>query len=233
MFNSKFVEFLKTFNKVSNGVVLEYPVTSGKTDCSDIGFKFDISVFDDSAFEGEIGFVDLASFLNVFSLVDSPEISFSDGVIEVTGGSVSAKYITSAVELISQYKYSKEQFTKTADIPSVTEISLTASDIKKLKAASSTFRESNAVVFRGSETVEVALTQVGKFNPSSNSFKIAKDAESSKNFETSVSLETFSKIPVIDYTVKVKYNEAKNAYRLLFVADNVPGFELLVSSNSN
>ena len=233
MFNSKFVEFLKTFNKVSNGVVLEYPVTSGKTDCSDIGFKFDISVFDDSAFEGEIGFVDLASFLNVFGLVDSPEVSFSDGVIEVTGGSVSAKYITSAVELISQYKYSKEQFTKTADIPSVTEISLTASDIKKLKAASSTFRESNAVVFRGSETVEVALTQVGKFNPSSNSFKIAKDAESSKNFETSVSLETFSKIPVIDYTVKVKYNETKNAYRLLFVADNVPGFELLVSSNSN
>lgn len=231
MFNTQFVEFLKTLNKVTNGIVLEYPVTSGKTDCSDIGFKFDISVFDDSGFEGKIGFVDLSSFLNIFNLFDEPEVQFKDGVISAKDGNASVKYITSAIDLISQFTFPVEQFSKTNDIPSVVEFNLSATDIKKLKASASTFKDANAVVFKGSENLEIALTQVGKFNPSANCFKITKDITSNKNFEVSVSLETFSKIPVIDYTVKVKYNESKDAYRLLFVSNDIIGFEMCVSTN--
>lgn len=104
--------------------------------------------------------------------------------------------------------------------------------IKKLKSAASSFKELNAITIKGDESISISLTQVGKFSQSSNSFEIVKgDFSSEKNFSKDISIETFGKIPVIDYTVKVKYNEAKDAYRFLFVADNIPGFELFVSTN--
>lgn len=232
MFNSKFVDFLKTFNKISNGVILEYPVTVGKTDCSDVGFKFDISQFDDSGFSEKIGLIDLSSFLNIFNLVDDPEIGYKDGVITTKGDGCNVSYITSAIDIISQFEFSPKQFEVMDSKPSVAEFPLTANDIKKLKSAASSFKELNAITIKGDESISISLTQVGKFSQSSNSFEIVKgDFSSEKNFSKDISIETFGKIPVIDYTVKVKYNEAKDAYRFLFVADNIPGFELFVSTN--
>lgn len=233
MFNTKFVDFLRTFNKISNGVILEYPVSVGKTDCSDIAFKFDVSQFDEAGFDGKIGFVDLSSFLNVFTLVDNPEVSFSEGVVTAANNECSVKYFTSAVELISQqYSFPAKQFESAKSKPCVAKIPLTSSDIKKIKAAGSSFRELNAVSLRGSDTVEVTLSQVGKFNQSSNGFSLMKDIKVEKNFDLAMSTETFSKIPVIDYTVNVIYNEEKGKFRLLFVADNIPGFEMFVATNA-
>lgn len=230
MFNTKFVDFLKVINKVTNGIVLNYPVTVGKTDCSDIGFKFDISQFDDSAFDSAVGFVDLASFLNVFSLVEEPEVEYSEGVVTVKDKETTIRYITSAVDMISQYQFSPKQFEIMEGIPSVVEIPLTANDIRKIKAAKASFKELNTIVLNASEQVTIALTQVGKFNLSSNSFVINKDIVSEKNFSVNMSIDTFNKIPVVDYTIKVKYNPDKNQYRLLLTADNIPGFELFVST---
>lgn len=232
MFNTKFVDFLKTFNKISNGVILEYPVTAGKTDCSDIAFKFDVSLFDENGFDTKIGFVDLSSFLNVFTLVSEPEVSFADGVVTASDDECTVKYFTSAVELLTQqYSFPAKQFDAAKSKPCVAEIPLTSSDIKKVKGASSSFKELNAVSIKGDESVTITLSQIGKFNQSSNSFSIKKAVETKKNFELAVSLETFSKIPVIDYTVKVIYNEEKDKFRLLFVADNIPGFEMFVAAN--
>lgn len=232
MFNAKFVDFLRTFSKITNGVILEYPVTGGKTDCSDVAFKFDISKFDDNGFDGKIGFVDLSSFLNVFTLVDEPEVSFSDGVISASNKDCSVKYFTSAVELISQYSFPVKQFDTAKSKPCVAEIPLSSADIRRIKSASSSFKELNAVCLKGEDNVVVTLSQVGKFNQSSNSFSITKNVDVKKNFEVSIALETFSKIPVIDYTVKVIYNEEKGKFRLLFVADNIPEFELFVATNA-
>ena len=230
MFNSKFVDFLKTFNKVSNGVILEYPVTSGKTDCSDIGFRFDISKFDNNGFEGKIGFIDLSSFLNVFNLVEDPDVSIKDGVITAKDSNSKVVYLTSATSLISEFEFPASQFDKIHSIPSVVDIPLSASDIRRIKTASSSFKDLNAISITGNESVTISLSSVGKFNQTSNSFQITKDISSNKNFDVYIKLETFSKLPVLDYTVKVIYNQAKDAFKLLFIS-SIDGFELAVSTN--
>lgn len=230
MFNQKFVDFLKTFNKISNGVVLEYPVTSGKTDCSDIGFKFDISKFDDTQFEGKIGFIDLSSFLNVFNLVEDPEVSMKDGVIVAKDNNSKVTYLTTTPSLMEDFEYPATQFDRMHAIPSVAEFTLSASDIRRIKQAGSSFKDLNAINFKGDDTVTISLTSTGKFNQSSNCFTINKDVETNKNFDLFVKLETFSKLPVLDYTVKVKYNEAKDAFRILFET-SIDGFEMFVSTN--
>lgn len=231
MFNSKFVDFLKTFNKVSNGVILSYPITSGKTDCSDIGFTFDISKFDDSKFDEKIGFIDLASFLNIFNLVDDPEITIKDGVITAKNKDSKVVYLTTAAPVLYElHEFPSSQFDVMNSIPSVVEIPLSASDIKRIKTASSSFKELDAISIKGDDNVTISLTSVGKFRTSSNSFQINKDVASKKNFDVYIKLDTFNKLPVLDYTVKVKYNETKDCFRLLF-GTCIDGFELFVSTN--
>ena len=229
MFNQKFVDFLKTFNKISNGVVLEYPVTSGKTDCSDICFKFDISKFDDTQFDGKIGFIDLSSFLNVFNLVEEPEVSVKNGVIEAKDNNSRVTYLTTTPSLMADFDYPVSQFERTHAIPSVAEFTLSASDIRRIKQAGSSFKDLNSINFKGDDSVTVSLTSTGRFNQSSNCFAINKDVSSNKNFDLYVKLETFSKLPVLDYNVKIKYNEAKDAFRILFET-SIDGFEMIVST---
>lgn len=230
MFNQKFVDFLKTFNKISNSVVLEYPVTSGKTDCSDIGFKFDISKFDDTKFEGKIGFIDLSSFLNVFNFLENPEVSMKDGVVEAKDSNSKVTYLTTAPSVLDDFEYPATQFDRMHSIPSIAEFTFSSSDIRRIKQAGSSFKDLNAINFKGDDSVTISLTSTGRFNQSSNCFSINKDVSTTKNFDLFVKLETFSKLPVLDYTVKIKYNEAKNAFRILFET-SIDGFEMFVSTN--
>lgn len=235
MFNQKFVDFLKILNKISNGVLLEYPVSIGKTDCSDIWFRFDISKFDDTEFKDKIGFMDLSSFLNVFNLVDEPEVSLSNGVVIMKDKNSKVSFLTTAQSIMGPYVLEDPLpafFDKLDKFPTIAEIPISASDIRRIRQASSSFKEANVINFKGDDSVKVSLTTKGKFNQSSNTFDINKDIIPKKNFDLYIKLETFSKLPVLDYVVKVKYNEARGKFKL-WVETSIDGFVLLMSTDDD
>jgi hypothetical protein len=230
MFNRESVDFLKVMNKITNSMVLSYPITTGRTESADIAYKFDLSKYDTDGFENPIGIYDLSTFLNIFGLCDEDrEVNIDNNSITVSDSTTSVKFLTSATSVLSAYEFKQEQFDKTNEFPSVLEMSLTSEDIRKLKSASATFRELDTAVISCDDTVELSLTQIGKFKKSSNSFRIKKNEESTKKFNIGISLETLSKIPQVDYTLIVKYNESRDAYRIILKTDKIEGLSLVVS----
>lgn len=230
MFNRESVDFLKVMNKITNSMVLNYPITTGRTESADIAYKFDLSKYDTDGFENPIGIYDLSTFLNIFGLCDEDrEVNIDNNSITVSDSTTSVKFLTSATSVLSPYEFKQEQFDKTNEFPSVLEMNLTAEDIRKLKSASATFKELDTAVISCDDSVELSLTQIGKFKKSSNSFRIKKTEESTKKFNVGISLETLSKIPQVDYTLIVKYNESRDAYRIILKTDKIEGLSLVIS----
>lgn len=230
MFNRESVDFLKVMNKITNSMVLTYPVTTGRTESADIAYKFDLSKYDTDGFENPIGIYDLSTFLNIFGLCDeNRDVDIDNNSITVSDSTTSVKFLTSATSVLSPYEFKQEQFDRTNEFPSVLEMNLTAEDIRKLKSASATFRELDTAVISCDDTVELSLTQIGKFKKSSNSFRIKKTEESTKKFNIGIPLETLSKIPQVDYTLIVKYNESRDAYRIILKTDKIEGLSLVIS----
>lgn len=230
MFNRESVDFLKVMNKITNSMVLNYPITTGRTESADIAYKFDLSKYDTDGFENPIGIYDLSTFLNIFGLCDeNRNVNIDNNSITVSDSTTSVKFLTSATSVLSAYEFKQEQFDKTNEFPSVLEMSLTAEDIRKLKSASATFKELDTAVISCDDSVELSLTQIGKFKKSSNSFRIKKTEESTKKFNIGISLETLSKIPQVDYTLIVKYNESRDAYRIILKTDKIEGLSLVIS----
>lgn len=230
MFNKESVDFLKTMNKIANSMVLSYPVTTGRTESADIAYKFDLSKYDTDGFDAPIGIYDLSTFLNIFGLCnDDRNVKITDNVITVSDNTTSVNFLTSATSVLTPFEFKQEQFDKSNSFPSVLEMTFTAEDIRKLKTASSTFRELDTAVISCDDTVELSLTQVGKFKKSSNSFRIKKSETGNKQFNIGIALETLSKIPQVDYKLCVKYNEPRNAYRIILTTDKIEGLEMIIS----
>ena len=230
MFNKESVDFLRIMNKITNSMVLSFPVTTGRTESADIAYKFDLSKYDTDGFENSIGIYDLSTFLNIFNLCDEDRnVEISENVITVSDKTTSVNFLTSATSVLTPFEYKQEQFDRSNEFPSVLEMTFTAEDIRKLKSASSTFRELDTAVISCDDSVELSLTQVGKFKKSSNSFRIKKSETGNKQFIIGIALETLSKIPQVDYKMSVKYNEPRNAYRIILTTDKIEGLSLIIS----
>ena len=59
--------------------------------------------------------------------------------------------------------------------------------------------------------------------------EIKKDAQSTKDFEIKIPVENFKKIPESEYTFEVKYNEARDAYRILMKNKALSGLKIIMS----
>lgn len=230
LFNKETVNFLKTINKITNSIVLTYPITTGRTESSDIAYMFDLSKFDTDGFETPIGFYDLSNFLNTFNLFDDDhEVVVEGSLIKIKDKTTSVNYLTTAIEVLNQLSFKKEQFDKNETFPSVLEMELTSQDLKKLNDAHSIFKELDTAVISCDEHTCITLTKVGNFKTSSNSFKIEKQEKSEKNFNIGISLDTISKLPLRNYKIIIKYNEERNAYRVTL---NTEFFNLVISAKN-
>lgn len=222
MLNNESIKFLKSINSITNSVVLSYPITVGKTESADIAYMFDMSKFDTDGFDTDLGIYNLSSFLNVFSLFDdSREVNINNNSVSISDKNTRANYLLSSSEILNQFTWNKAQFDKSEQFPTVLEIDFDSNDIKKLKNASSVFSELDTLILECNENTTFSLTTAGEFKQSSNSFSFTKPQQSTKNFKVGISLETIFKIPLNNYKFIVKYNEARNAYRILLESENL------------
>ena len=235
MLNSNFIDFLKVINKFADTIIMRYPVTCGISEDKDIVYSFNIENFDKNSFDQELGIAKLSSFLNMFQLFKpSREVEIENNIIKVHDEDTQAQYILSKPLVLSQYDAKEEQFVLTEKIPSVLEFELTQEMLKKLKNATSVFSELNTMVVEGSDISSVYLVQTeSREKMSSNSFKIIINKNAEKNFKTGIGTLTLSKLPLSDYLVKVKYNEAKGKYRILLESKSIKDFKIILPTKAN
>jgi hypothetical protein len=231
MFNKKVINVLTQINGVTNSIILKYPQTIAVSDPQDVMILVDISALDEDKFS-DMGLKDsLSDLLNLFKLFpDSRNVSIEGNTINISDGDISSSYILDNISLMDAYNKDADQFLKTKDVPNVAEFNLTNDDIKNIKSATGVFKDLSEVLFTSQDgDIKVSLGATNKFNAKSNTYSINKIAKTSKEFEVKIPVENFKMIPVSDYTVQIKYNSSRNAYRILMSNNSLAGLKIVMS----
>jgi len=229
--NKELTQTLQQLNTITNSVILKHPITVAASEAKDIYVYLDVSKIDPSPFP-EIGLKDnLNNYLNLFKLFDDTRtVSYEKDTIKISSGEITSSYISDNVALMESYNIAPDQFDKTEEVPTVCSINLTVDDIKKLKSATGVFKDLTEIIIKCQDSeVSISLGATGKFNARDNSYKIRKDASSTKDFEIKIPVENFKKIPESEYTFDVKYNEARDAYRILMKNKSLSSLKMIMS----
>jgi len=231
MFNQKTIDVLTQINGITNSVILKYPTTVAVSESQDIMVNLDISNLDKDQFP-DIGLKDsLGDFLALIKLFpDERDVEIEGNTINVSQDSNSSCYITDNIALMDAYDKDPEQFTKTESAPSVASFDITVDDIKNIKSATGVFKDLSEVIFTSQDgDMKISLGATNKFNAKSNTYSVTKPAQTSKEFEIKIPVDNFKMLPVSDYTVEVKYNSARDSYRILMINKSLEGFKILMS----
>lgn len=231
MFNKDVIDVLTQVNGITNSVILKYPQTVAISESQDIMLLVDISALDSESFP-EIGLKDsLADFLALFKLFgESSSVNIEGNTINISNDSASSSYIVDNIALMDAYNKDPSQFEKTEQVPSVATFDMTVDDIKNLKSATGVFKDLSEILFTSQDgDVKISLGATNKFNAKSNTFSVTKGAVTNKEFEIKIPVDNFKMLPVSDYTIDVKYNSARDSYRILMSNKSLEGFKLLLS----
>ena len=229
--NKELTNTLSQLNSITNTVILKYPITVAASEAKDIYVHLDVSQLDFNTFP-DIGLNNnLNNYLNLFKLFDDNRtVTYSKDTIEISSGEITSSYITDNVALMEAYDISPDQFQKTEEVPTVCSIDLTVDDIKKLKAATGVFKDLSEIIIKCQDSeVSMSLGATNKFNARDNSYKIKKNVSSTKDFEIKIPVENFKKLPESEYTFEVKYNESRDAYRILMKNKSLSGLKIIMS----
>ena len=229
--NKELTNTLSQLNSITNTVILKYPITVAASEAKDIYVHLDVSQLDFNTFP-DIGLNNnLNNYLNLFKLFDDNRtVTYSKDTIEISSGEITSSYITDNVALMEAYDISPDQFQKTEEVPRVCSIDLTVDDIKKLKAATGVFKDLSEIIIKCQDSeVSMSLGATNKFNARDNSYKIKKNVSSTKDFEIKIPVENFKKLPESEYTFEVKYNESRDAYRILMKNKALSGLKIIMS----
>jgi hypothetical protein len=212
---------LNSITKITNSAIISYPVTTITNSQRDVLCNIDFSKIDEEFWQ-EFGIMDLSSFLNAISILDEPTIK-QDGVF------IKAYDTNSTIEFVTSYPSTLEDFTANPEIiestskaPSILEVPITADLFTKIKKGASVFK--NLLdLFIISEDGKVYLKTGNKetYTSTSNSYThyLEPDINKGKDFKLIIPIDNFLNLPQMDFTMKVKYNEARDEYRLLFEND--------------
>ena len=229
--NKQLVDTLSQLNTITNTLILKHPITVAASEAKDIYVYLDVSEIDANAFP-TIGLNNnLSNYLNLFKLFDSDRtVNYNGDTIEITSDKITSSYISDNITLMESYDINPDQFDKTEQVPTVCTIDLTVDDIKKLKSATAVFKDLSEIIFRSRDNeVLLCLGNTNKFNARDNSYSITKDSKSSKEFEVKIPVDNFKRIPESEYTLEIKYNEARDAYRLLLKNKTLSGLKIIMS----
>lgn len=220
MLNKNTINVLQSLNTITNSAILKYPTTVLNNPAGDVVVKLNLSTLDADAFQ-DIGIFNLSEFISTFKLFDEYDCSISDGVISISSDNNSLQYLTTSVNVLENFNKDENLFSSTAAVPSVAKFSLTPEDVKTIKSASGVFKDLEDIIIESKDKdITIKLGSTNNFNAKSNSFSIRKPGQdATKEFVLKIPAENFNSLPVSDYTFEVKYNEQRDAYRVLLTSN--------------
>jgi len=221
MINKNVVTVLQTLNNITNSVIFKYPTTILNNVAGDIVVKLDMKKLDPDEFP-TFGIYNLNEFLNIFKLFNDYNTNLIENVINVSDGKSSVQYLTTNINILENYNKNEAIFTSTESVPSVATFDLSKEALKGIKAASGIFKDLDDIVVTSQDgDVFVTLGSVNNFNAKSNSFSTKLEATTSKEFVIKIPSDNFNSIPLSNYVVEVKYNESRDAYRVLLKSTEI------------
>lgn len=219
MINNEFLKVLKNINPITDKVLLKYPITTINSESVDIIANIDLEKLGVESFP-DTGIYDLSKFLSLLDLFKDFEVKRLDDRILIESRTNSAVFTLADILLLNPFDKSKTIIERLNDFPTVAEFKLTKTQMSQIKKASSIFNELNSLNFVSEDNnIDVKLNVTNRFESSNNTFKINYLKCSNKNFNINIDINNFNKLPNEDFLVKIKYNDEKDAYRILFESE--------------
>ncbi len=231
MLNKEVMRVLQQINNITNKVILRYPTTIAISESQDTLVSFDVSGLDSDEFP-ELAISDLSELLALLRLFNEEdrEVSIEGVNIMISDKKANASYIIDKVALMQAQDKDSSQFTRTESMPTIATFKLTVDDIKAVGDASKVFKDLTEVLYTSQDgDISISLAATNKFNAKSNTFSINKDAETTKEFQIKIPVENFKLLPQTEYSVEIKYNSDKNAYRIMMYSEDLEDFKIMMT----
>lgn len=221
MLNKNVINVLQALNNITNSVVLKYPVSILNSVAGDVVVRLNVESLDKDAFE-PFGIYQLSEFLSTFKLFDEYTASISDNVININGGDSSIQYLSTKLNVLENHDKSETLITSTQGVPSVATLELSKEHVKTIKSASGVFKDLTDIVLESQDgSMTIKLGGANNFNARTNSFSIHREATTTKEFSVRIPSENFNSLPTSSYKIEVKYNESKDAYRVIAASTEI------------
>lgn len=233
MITKETLERISNCTNITNSITIKYPITMAVSDSRDMVMRIDLS--DMEEFDRPVSFFNrLSNFLCITKLYDDFKINVHDNIITIqdANSKSSTDFIESYAELMTDYNFDEEQFTKTENAVSIQEFELTANEVKKLKTAGGTLQNIEKLIIENQgEELKIKLKSSNIAARVDDCFTIVKDIPSTKQFNISIPFSNFTKLSNQDYKFFVKYNSKNNSYRVLIHNLDNDKIKLLLSVN--
>lgn len=233
MITKETLERISNCTNITNSITIKYPITMAVSDSRDMVMRIDLS--DMEEFDSPVSFFNrLSNFLCITKLYDDFKINVHDNIITIqdANSKSSTDFIESYAELMTDYNFDEEQFTKTENAVSIIEFELTANEVKKLKTAGSTLQNIEKLIIENQgEELKIKLKSSNIAARVDDCFTIVKDIPSNKQFNISIPFSNFTKLSNQNYKFFVKYNSKNNSYRVLIHNLDNDKIKLLLSVN--
>jgi hypothetical protein len=217
MLNKNSIEVLKSINSITNSAIISYPVTTITNAKRDIYGNIDFSKIDDEGWK-DFGIMDLNSFLNAIDILEDPVIKQDNIYIRANDPNSKIEFVTSYPSTLEDFSADPDIVSTTAAAPSVLEVPIDTDLIAKIKKGSSVFKNlKDLFIVKKGDEVYLKSGNKETFNRTQNSYTIHLDPilNINNDFEIVIPIENFLSLPSMDFTMKVKYNEKKDEYRLI------------------
>ena len=216
MLNNDTRAILKQLVTVNNQMIIADDMF-GCNEYKSIYFKAELNKLDEIS-DG-FGIYDASNFLSALDLLVEPEITFDNTtkMITATDANSTMTFLTSLVDSLENVKINPKIISSTMAVPSVLETALTPDIMNKVKKAQAVFKNFDTLWIDNTDrTTYLKLGTQNSFSKSNNAFKIKLDTPVNTNdFSIAIPLDSIMNIPVMDYTLRVKYNDEKDAYRVV------------------
>lgn len=233
MITKETLERISNCTNITNSITIKYPITMAVSDSRDMVMRIDLS--DMEEFDRPVSFFNrLSNFLCITKLYDDFKINVHDNIITIqdANSKSSTDFIESYAELMTDYNFDEEQFTKTENAVSILEFELTANEVKKLKTAGGTLQNIEKLIIENQgEELKIKLKSSNIAARVDDCFTIVKDIPSTKQFNISIPFSNFTKLSNQNYKFFVKYNSKNNSYRVLIHNLDNDKIKLLLSVN--
>ncbi len=206
---------LKSLIPVNNSMIIG-PVMHGCDEFKSILFRANLNKLEGDL--TEFGIFDASNFLGALDLQESPSITIEDNLLVAKDENSTLKFLTSYISNLDEIQINPKIIDSTQVIESILEFDFGTDLINKIKKAAGIFKTFDTVFITSDGTnIELITGAKDSFSKSNNSFSISllPTINKGKKFEIALPLDSLLKIPAMDYTLGIKYNEEKDKYRVI------------------
>jgi len=221
---------LTDINKIG---VISYPLMNIKSESGTVVAFFSTKDLGEQEFE-PFGIFNTQELLQVIGLSEEPEIVLENNIISIKGKDSNIKYTTTDLGILGDYtKYKPTVLQKTKAVETVVEFELTSENFSKLKKASDVFKNlEDFIITTSKDTVKIEIGESNKKIKNSNSYSLNINAEVSKKCDINIAVKNMKIIPTGNYLVQIKYNEERDAYRVLMTSKDIDSLEFIIALQS-